>query len=52
MKEQLTLEPVESRPQPENYYDRTGLQLDPEKSEVFNQLQKTEIYAEENNCEN
>ena len=48
MKEQLTQVPVDSRPQPDTYRDRTGHSFEPENSKVFSQLLKTESYAEEN----
>ena len=48
MKEQLTQVPVDSRPQPDTFRDRTGHSFEPENSKVFSQLLKTESYAEEN----
>ena len=50
MKSQLIKLPPSSseRPQPDNYRDRTGHQLRPEDSKVFNQLEKTQQYANEN----
>ena len=48
MKSQLTQVPVDARPQPDKYHDRTGHQLKPEKSEVYSQLLKTEQYADVN----
>ena len=48
MKEQLTEVPVSQRPQPDNYHERTGHQLEPHNSKVYSQLKRTEVYAEEN----
>ena len=48
MKQQLTNVPVQSRPQPDSFHDRTGHQLLPENSKVYSQLLKTEQYAEAN----
>ena len=48
MKDQLIMVPVTSRPQPDDYHDRTGHTVEPENSKVYSQLLKTESYAEEN----
>ena len=48
MKEQLTSVPVDQRPQPDSFHDRTGHCLQPEDSKVFSQLINTESYAQEN----
>ena len=48
MKEQLTEVPVNQRPQPDNYHERTGHHLEPHNSKVYTQLKRTEVYAEEN----
>ena len=47
-KTQLKTVPIEQRPQPDNYHDRTGHQLKPEDSKVYKQLIQTENYANEN----
>ena len=51
MKEQLDQVPVQSRPQPDSFHDRTGHELKAENSKVFSQLVKTEQYAVENSME-
>ena len=48
MKSQLKSVPIEERPQPDSFHDRTGHCLKPEDSKVYNQLLKTENYAKEN----
>jgi hypothetical protein len=48
MKSQLNHVPVEERPQPDTFHERTGHQLLPEQSRVFSNLQKTEQYATDN----
>jgi hypothetical protein len=48
MKSQLKSVLLEERPQPDNFHDRTGHQLLPEDSKVYNQLLQTEKYANEN----
>ena len=48
MKTQLHDVPVEARPQPDTYHERTGHQLSPGMSKVYNNLMKTEEYAAEN----
>ena len=45
---QLDQRPVESRPQPDDFHDRTGHTLKPEDSQVFKQLVNTNKYAEDN----
>ena len=45
MKTQLHEVPVESRPQPDTYHERTGHNLSPGSSKVYNNLKKTEKYA-------
>ena len=46
MKKQLDLLPLEHRPDP--YHSRTGQQMKPEKSKVYEQILKTNEYAAEN----
>ena len=48
MKTQLNQVPVQSRTQPDTFHERTGHQLAPENSKVFENLVKTEVYATEN----
>ena len=48
LKEQLTEVPIEQRPQPDNLHARTGHTLKPENSKVFNELEKTKMYAVKN----
>ena len=48
MKSQLNEVPVEARPQPDTYHERTGHQLTPGKSKVYENLKKTEEYAARN----
>ena len=48
MKNQLVNIPVSARPQPDCFRDRTGNQLLPENSQVYEQLKKTEDYAHQN----
>ena len=48
MNEQLTMVPVDTRPQPDNHHDRTGHILEPKNSKVFFQLLKTEEFAVQN----
>ena len=45
MRKQLSMLPVDSRPQPDNYHDRTGHTLEPRNSRVYSQLVQTEKYA-------
>ena len=45
MKTQLSEVAVEDRPHPDTYHARTGHELKPENSRVFQQLQRTEEYA-------
>ena len=45
MKTQLHEVPVEARPQPDTYHERTGHLLSPSKSRVYKNLKKTENYA-------
>ena len=44
----LSRVPVQCRPQPDSFHDRTGHKLEPENSQVYKALQMTEKYAEEN----
>ena len=48
MKDMLDELPIEMRPQPETFHERTGHALIPENSKVFNMVKKTEEYAHEN----
>ena len=48
MSEQLRHVGVEERPQPDAFHARTGHELKPEESRVFNQLSKIQEYADEN----
>ena len=48
MKTQLTEVAVKDRPQPDTYHARTGHELKPENSRVYQQLLKTVSYAVEN----
>ena len=48
MKEQLTVMPVEHRPQPDNLHARTGHAFRPEDSKVFKELERTKQYAADN----
>ena len=48
MKSQLNHVPAQARPQPDTYHERTGHQLEPEQSRVYNTLVKTEQYAIDN----
>jgi hypothetical protein len=48
MKKQLDPLPLEYRPQPDQYHSRTGQQLKPDKSRVYEQLLKTNEYAVDN----
>ena len=48
MKTQLHQAPVEARVQPDTFHERTGHQLLTKQSKVFQNLQKTEKYAEVN----
>ena len=48
MKNQLDPFPIELRPQPDPYHSRTGHQLKPEKSRVYDQIIRTKEYATEN----
>ena len=45
MTTQLTEVPIEDRPQPDTYQDRTGHELKPENSRVYQQLLQTKDYA-------
>ena len=49
MKTQIELCPLQERPQPDNFRDRTGHKLVNSKSLVLKQLQDTKIYADSNN---
>ena len=48
MKTQLTHVPVEERTLPDAYRARTGHKLTNEKSNVYDQLKKTQVYADQN----
>ena len=48
MKSQLNDVPPEARPQPDTLHKRTGHQILPEQSRVFNNLKKAEKYASDN----
>ena len=48
MKSQMNHIPVQDRPQPDTFHERTGHRLEPEQSRVFKNLAKTEQYAKEN----
>ena len=48
MKTQLDQVPIESRPQPDTFHERTGHVLKTENSKTFNGLTKTEQYAADN----
>ena len=48
MKTQLKSVPIDERPQPDDFHDRTGHQLKPEDSKVYSQLLETEKYANDN----
>jgi hypothetical protein len=48
MKSLLNYLPPEERPQPDTFHERTGHQILPEQSRVFNNLKKTEKYASDN----
>ena len=48
MKTQLHQSPVEDRPQPDTFHERTGHQLITQQSKVYENLKKTEKYAEIN----
>ena len=48
MKAQLHQSPVEDRPQPDTFHERTGHQLITQQSKVYENLKKTEKYAEMN----
>jgi hypothetical protein len=45
MTTQLTEVPIKDRPQPDTYHARTGHELKPENSRVYQQLLKTKDYA-------
>ena len=51
MKSQLSMVPVATRPQPDNFHERTGHVLEPSNSRIYSQLLKTEEYAKENKME-
>jgi hypothetical protein len=48
MASQLTTVPLDERPLPDTFRARTGHKLNIETSKVFEQLNKTKVYAEEN----
>ena len=48
MQSQLDKVPVEARPQPDTFHERTGHVLDPEKSKVYSMFEKIQQYAEVN----
>ena len=49
MKTQLNQVAVEARPHPDTFHERTGHQILPEKSRVYNMVKETEEYADKNN---
>ena len=49
MKTQLNQVAVEARPHPDTFHERTGHQILPEKSRVYNMVKETEKYAHDNN---
>ena len=49
MNSQVTTSPIDERPQPDQFRDRTGHKLINEKSEVLKQLLETKKYADNNN---
>ena len=48
MKTQLDKVPIETRPQPDTFHERTGHELKPEKSRIFSIIKKIESYAIKN----
>ena len=49
LKTQVDVSPIDERPQPDNFRDRTGHKLLNEQSQVLKQLKETKLYADNNN---